>query len=176
MFSHTKDFNKGSKFLLILISIILHNRLINIKQMHPLAELSSCRHSLLVYHACTVPFSHIYSLPSQSSSSKETILQLSFFTWLVFVHLLNFGSFLSIFITYVCIPLTNIYWVNSMCQYTEIKHTHPDPYIHEFTHRLVERQTSSQWCVLALTHVCVSAVVGEQRGNPNLTLTSFQEM
>lgn len=69
-----------------------------------------------------------------SSSSKETILQFSFFIWPLFVHLLKFGSFYPTFITYVVcmfthvfIPSTNIYWAKRMWQYTELFVLSPDP-------------------------------------------------
>lgn len=175
MFSHTKDCNNGSKILFILISIILHNRLINIKQVHPLAELSSCRHFLHVYCACSVPFSHIYFLPSHSphppkrlSCSCPSLLGLCLFIFWILAHFYPFLSH--------CIHSFNKYLLGK--QYVPIHrdYTHTHTHLHSRVYRLVERHTSWQWCVLAVTHVCVNAVVGEQRGNPNLTLTSFQEM
>lgn len=44
--SCARDVNKGSEFVLILISLILHSRLMNIKQVHSLAEPSGRRHCL----------------------------------------------------------------------------------------------------------------------------------
>lgn len=123
---HAQDFNKGSKFLFILISIILPSRLTHIKQVHSLAELSSCRHlphgspchsvSYVVHCLCTVLI------------RQETILQLSFFTWL-FVHLLKFGSFYAIFIICVFIPSTDIYW-QTVCLRLKMKQN-PRLYIRE---------------------------------------------